>query len=279
MRFSARLKWTRPTRFQAGLRDLRNSWTESAARGELRVEGRIGGAPQVGERRRRQVFRTGHGRDGRRRRGQLAFAGERNRRLGGALAEFGQRAQRGDVARTEIAPIRQHRRQRRRDLVGAQRQQSVARAATECLLQPGALRRLQLRRLLVPAQRQHAMRRENRHQHRHVFRIDAILLSPAAPGNRRSLTADIGSDGAASRPRQMRRGTGRYFRFGRVRMIVPNTRSPTVFAALARDSHSLERSHPPAPRRRSGVGPPGLIVATRAIAASRRECRRQRGAY
>jgi hypothetical protein len=73
--------------------------------GELHVEGLVGDAPQVGERRRRQVFRAGHRRDRRRRRGQLAFARERNRRLGSALAELGQRAQRSHVTRTEIAPI------------------------------------------------------------------------------------------------------------------------------------------------------------------------------
>jgi hypothetical protein len=97
--------------------------------------------PQVGERRRRQVFRTGHGRHGRRRRGQLAFARKRNRRLGVALAEVGQRTQRSHVTRTEIAPIRQHRRQRRCDLASAERQQSMAGAASKRLLQPGVLRR------------------------------------------------------------------------------------------------------------------------------------------
>jgi len=45
------------------------------------------------------------------------------------------------VLGAEITPIRQHGRQRRPDLVGAQHQQSMAGAALKRLLQPGALRR------------------------------------------------------------------------------------------------------------------------------------------
>jgi len=108
---------------------------------DLCVEGLVGSVPQVGERRRRQVFGTGHRRGGRRCRGQFAFARKRNRRLCCPFAEVGQRTQRGHVAGAEITPIRQHGRQRRPDLVGAQHQQSMAGAALKRLLQPGALRR------------------------------------------------------------------------------------------------------------------------------------------
>jgi hypothetical protein len=63
----------------------------------------------------------------------------------------------------------------------------MAGAASKRLLQPGVLRRFELWRLPVPSQRQHAMRRENRHQHRRILRIDVMFLSAATPINRRSI--------------------------------------------------------------------------------------------
>ena len=76
----------------------------------------------------------------------------------------GQRAQRGHVARAELAPIRQHRRQRRADLVDAQTQQTVPGSPRECLLQPRAACGFQRQRFAGLAKGEHAVRSENRFQ-------------------------------------------------------------------------------------------------------------------
>ena len=48
---------------------------------QLGIEGRIHASPQIGQDRRRQVFRAGHGRNGRGHRVQLAVGGDRHRRF------------------------------------------------------------------------------------------------------------------------------------------------------------------------------------------------------
>ena len=75
---------------------------------QLGIERPIGLAPQTGKDRRRQIFRAGHRRhtasqDDRARRS----GGRRNARLAACFAEPGQCAQRGDIARPELAPPRQ----------------------------------------------------------------------------------------------------------------------------------------------------------------------------
>ena len=65
--------------------------------------------------------------------------------LAATLAKSGKRAQRRHVAARELPPVRQHRRQNRADLVGAQPQQSVSRALCERLLQSRAEIELQRR--------------------------------------------------------------------------------------------------------------------------------------
>jgi hypothetical protein len=82
------------------------------------------------------------------------------------------------------------------------------------------------------------------------YRVKAVVF--AAESAMRSWPPDHNYFITALRPSskrlsssQLRRSSPaekRYFRFGRVRIIVPNTRSPTVFAALARESHFIWRS-------------------------------------
>ena len=81
-------------------------------------------------------------------------------RLAAGFGNIGQRAQRGHVARTELPPIGQHRRERGADLVDAQTQQSVPRPAPERPLQPRAARgfQRQRQRLTGLAEGEHAVR-------------------------------------------------------------------------------------------------------------------------
>ena len=111
------------------------------------IERRIHASPKIGEHSRRQVFRAGHGRDGRCHPVQRAVGRKGHRRLCAALANAGKRAQRGHVVRPELPPIRQYRRQRRPDLVNAQTQQSVPRAPCEGPLEPSAPLGVQRQRL------------------------------------------------------------------------------------------------------------------------------------
>ena len=60
--------------------------------GQLGIEGRIHASPKIGQDGRRQVFRAGHGRNGRGHLVQLAVRGNGHRRLGTPLADTGKGA-------------------------------------------------------------------------------------------------------------------------------------------------------------------------------------------
>ena len=77
-RFSARLKCTRPTRFQAGLRRLRKVWRSVPAASNDAAAARCQRLPQAAQHVGRQVFRACHHRRREHQPGEVAIAGRRN---------------------------------------------------------------------------------------------------------------------------------------------------------------------------------------------------------
>ena len=127
LRFSARLKCTRPTRFQAGWRDLRNSWSETFRGRQFLVQGDIDIAPQRGQHIRRQILHARH----RRRIGNQGIEILARGRDDRDLAAFGCGAQGGDVARGKITPPGPCGRQNAADFRRSQMQQAMPGAKGE----------------------------------------------------------------------------------------------------------------------------------------------------
>ena len=138
---------------------------------EFGVEGGVRLRPEIGEHVRRQVFRAGHRRNRRGDRHQFVVGRRSDRRLRALSVDVRQRAQRRHVARAEIAPVGQHRRHGRPDLVRAEPQQPMPGPARERLLEPRPQLGRHFRRVRGLAQRQRAMRRENRREHHDGARL------------------------------------------------------------------------------------------------------------
>ena len=160
LRFSARLKWTRPTRFQAGLQRLssscvprperlrssRNAAAISSHRDSRTLAVRysapvIGGAASASA---RSSSRGG------------------GRETAGALVVLGSRAQRGHEQRTQLSPVREHGGQRRSHLSRAELQKTVAGPAAERRAKPRGDVLGESRRAFRSRQVQPAVRRERR---------------------------------------------------------------------------------------------------------------------
>ncbi len=135
-RFSARLKCTRPTRFQAGFSALQEGLQAGAGGFErARQTATLPSPPTGAQHVRRQIFRARHHRRRQHQRGEVASAGRRNVGRGAARSpSLGRRqAQRRHVARREATPPDEHRRQGLPDLAGAEPQQSLPVASGERL--------------------------------------------------------------------------------------------------------------------------------------------------
>jgi hypothetical protein len=126
--------------------------------GALALECLLEIAPQRGQHLTRQVLRPRHDR---RRGGQrLQLRVGRRRHLGSPAVHIGNRAQAGDVARAELAPVRERGRQGLSNLAGAQPEEAVPGAAGERLLEPARQRRIHHCCLARASEDQPAMRRE-----------------------------------------------------------------------------------------------------------------------
>ena len=142
LRFSATLKCTRPTRFQAGLRRFRNSCTPHLDSASSIAKAASEFLPQSVQHRGRQIFGARHRRRCRAQCAPVLRLRGRNAHTPGVLLPG---ADRGHVACAEFAPIGIHRRKRRPHFVRAQQQNAVARTAfqsdPQAVLQPAVKRR------------------------------------------------------------------------------------------------------------------------------------------
>ena len=128
--------------------------------GECRVEV----LPQRRKCHPREVFRARHGWGGIGQRRQHVVSGRHHLHLGTALLGVRQRAQRGYVARREVAPVGQNGRQRSRHFARTELQQAMARAARERLPKTVSGGGFQQRCVVRLDQRQTAVRREHGRQ-------------------------------------------------------------------------------------------------------------------
>ena len=178
---------------------------EKVLNGELRlhefgVEGGVRLRPEIAEHIRRQVFRARHRRNRGRDRHQFVVDRAGDPRLRALSADVRQRAQRRHIARTEIAPVGQHRRHRRAYLVRAEPQQPMAGPARKRPIEPRTELGRQFRRICCRAQHQRAMRRENRREHHDGVR----LIIPSEESANRSISRPQFNDGLLWSGRPMR---------------------------------------------------------------------------
>ena len=149
-RFSARLKCTRPTRFQAGFRRVRKRCKPVPEAASAAAKASAISSHSAEQDRFGQIFRARHHRRGQHQGGEFTGIEGRHRGQGGVvLAPGALQAQRADVAGREGTPPDEHRRQGLPDLAGAQPHQPVAAALGKRLGQAGLRLGVDLRSILL----------------------------------------------------------------------------------------------------------------------------------
>ena len=129
--------------------------------GELGVKRRVELVPQRFEHIGGDILRAAHRRDGGCKRRQLFRRRRRNACRSAILLDARVHAHRAHVACGEVAPVAQVRRKWRGDLVGAEAQEAVPRAARECVLQFRRELRIERRRVVRRSEMQMAARSED----------------------------------------------------------------------------------------------------------------------